>query len=67
MSDQMYTCGCRAMGAWILWCDEHNVKPERCQARRGPRSKIRCEINTGHPVETMAHAARGSDGRWFFW
>lgn len=36
----------------------------RCKAKRGPRSKIRCEVYEGH---NDAHVARGRAGQWYTW
>lgn len=37
----------------------------RCQQRRGPASRIRCEIPT--TVSHDWHMGRGRAGQWFLW
>ena len=51
---------------------EPHETPVHCLARRGPRSRIECEMPALHaygdpfPLSRM-HAGRSRVGAWFFW
>lgn len=52
--------------------EPHEAYPLRCEARRGPRSRITCEQGALHAygcLHTMSltHSGRSRIGAWFFW
>lgn len=52
--------------------EPHEHRKLRCEARRGPRSRITCEQDAlhaygcQHPM-SLTHVGRSRIGAWFFW